>query len=539
MKIFSTLILTIILSVILASSFSTSQIHHSDTFSLDALRSSGVAWPMFQGNPQHSGFARRIVSEGNPQLVWEWKKYGESFLSPVIGYDGMIYVVSKHRIYALNPAGKLEWSYYISENISSPPAVDKKGNIYLGCMSYTASKWGGHIYSLDRNGNLRWSYDAKGWVQSEPVIDSLGIIYFYSSSEYLYAFYPDGSLKWKVKIPESFSIPDAKNTPAIGLNGTVYFPATNRIVVISSDGEILKNITLQDSPTSQVLDYVAVMDWETIYIGIRACGMGFYAVGVNGEMKWHYGRAIIKSVPGIASDGTIYVVTAKNTLLALNSDGEVKWSFGGKKYLIFSQAPTISGNGFIYITGKEIEYERERYYVYAISPEGKVIWKYEIDGAGNTVLGNNGFLYVSTSNRTIYAFKIGKCVKSVPSPPGVETRVENKKIVLEIHPSFDDGGMSIQVYRIYRSVNGGKFVKVAEIKNLTYEEHWNGGKVRYYVTAVNSMGESEKSNIVEISLENEYIGDKNLVYYVIFGVSSILIVSISYYSLRRRGKQSG
>ena len=504
--------------------------------SFNASISWKAAWPMTGGNPQHTGVARRIVSEGDPQLVWTWKEEGEVFLSPIVGYDGTIYLASNHIIYALSSSGELKWTYNISENITSPPAVDKKGNVYFGGMFYTSSIWGGHIYSLDSCGKLRWKYDAGGWVQSEPVIDSTGTIYFYSSSEYLYAFHPDGSLKWRVKIPSSFSIPDAKNTPVISLNGTLYFPAGNRIVMLSPDGEILRNMTVGNAPPGgNMLDYVAAMSRDTIYIGIRACGLGLYAIGVDGDEKWHYNDGRIKGAPAIAPDGTVYVVADKSSLLAINPDGDLKWSFGGEKYLISPQRPSISGNGVIYVTGKEVENGEERYFVYGIDSNGKLIWKYEIDGEGNApALGNDGFLYTTTSRGTLYAFKIGKCVKREPSLPGVRLRIQNHTAILEITPSFDNGGMPIEKFVVYRSINSSEFQKVAEVENTTYEEKIEEGrKYRYYVTALNSIGESEKSNIVEISFENEYLGDKNSVYYVIFGVSSILIIFILYYSSKR------
>ena len=130
---------------------------------------------------------------------------------------------------------------------------------------------------------------------------------------------------------------------------------------------------------------------------------------------------------------------------------------------------------------------------------------------------------------------------SSPLPPtNLSASVREGKIYICWKSPVDTGGLNITSYRIYRSEDGKKFVKISETKNTTYVDTVEKGrKYEYHVTAVNSVGESEKSNIVEISLENEYIGDKNLVYYVIFGVSSILVVSISYYSLRGRGKQSG
>ncbi|HHE75689.1 MAG TPA: hypothetical protein ENL31_01000 [Candidatus Aciduliprofundum boonei] len=40
----------------------------------------------------------------------------------MVGYDGTIYIASKHSIYALGSSGELKWSYNISENITSPPS---------------------------------------------------------------------------------------------------------------------------------------------------------------------------------------------------------------------------------------------------------------------------------------------------------------------------------------------------------------------------------------------------------------------------------
>ncbi len=492
--------------------------------------SEGAAWPMVGGDPQHSGVARRIIDEGSPQLIWKWS-VGEKLLSPVVGYDGTIYLTSNRTIYALTQTGELKWSYDSSENIASHLAVDKEGNVYFGTMFYTPSTWGGHVYSLDRDGNLRWKYDARGWVQSEPVVDSTGTIYFYSSSEYLYAFNSDGSLKWSVKIPGSFSVPDARNTPAIGLNGTIYFPATNRIVVLSPEGEFLRNITFQNG--TSVLDYVAAMDGDTVYIGIRACGLGLYALGVNGEERWYYGGEGIKSPPAISPNGTIYVVTDENSLAALNSDGEVKWRFGGERYLISHQTPSISGNGIIYVVGREMENGEERYYLYAVNSDGELVWKYEIDGPGNTpAIGNEGFLYITTSNGTLYALKIGKCVDREPSPPGLRLRIENDSVVLEIIPPFDDGGLPIEYFLVYRSVDNGESVKVAEVENGTYEERVGEGEYRYYVTAVNSIGESEKSNTVGAQIHvNE--GNPVWVYALVAGVGVVLAAAV-YYGVRKK-----
>ncbi len=526
-----------ILIIFLIASLSSSV--HSGNLKLSEHASTLKApWPMAYGNPQHTGLARRIVSEEGPQLAWIFRMKGEIFLSPIVGYDGTIYLPSHHSIYALYPNGTLKWEYKVKYNITSSPAIDKNGSLYFGTMFYTATEWGGYVYSLDKNGNLRWRYDAKGWVQSEPVIDSTGIIYFYSSSEYLYAFHSNGSLKWKIKILGSFSIPDAKNTPAISANGTIYFPASNEIVVMSPDGEIIKNISFsENSNISKYLDYVPTIGNNTLYIGIRACGMGLYALDLDGTLKWAYKKYFVKEAATIGPNGTIYATTSNGTLLAINQNGELRWRFGGNEDTIFSKA-AVTRNGMIYIVGKATQ--GERYYVYALNSDGVLKWRYKIDDMGNSpVIGNDGYLYVSTQNGSLYAFKIGKGIEVGPSKPGLRIVLKNNRAMLNILPPFDNGGLNITSYRIYRSEDGKEFVKIAETKNTTYVDSLEKSrKYEYYVTAVNPVGESEKSNVVEIYIPS-HASSENGIYWIYFGIGALCVIApvvlCIYYRSRERG----
>ena len=49
----------------------------------------------------------------------------------------------------------------------------------------------------------KWKFWTDGWIDDTPVIDNEGVIYFGGShgglGRYLYAIYPDGTLKWKYK----------------------------------------------------------------------------------------------------------------------------------------------------------------------------------------------------------------------------------------------------------------------------------------------------------------------------------------------------
>ncbi len=96
---------------------------------------------------------------------------------------------------------------------------------------------------------------------------------------------------------------------------------------------------------------------------------------------------------------------------------------------------------------------------------------------------------------------------SPPLPPNnLSASIKEGKIYLSWKGPVDNGGVNITSYRIYRSEDGKDFVKIAEIKNTTYVDTVEkGGKYEYYVTAVNDIGKSEKSDIVEVCIPEEEI----------------------------------
>jgi outer membrane protein assembly factor BamB len=75
------------------------------------------------------------------------------------------------------------------------------------------------FFALNSSGNLLWSYQiplTDYFGKSSPAVDVNGVIYF-GATNYLYALNSEGTLKWKLPTDISGS------SPAIGSNGTLYF----------------------------------------------------------------------------------------------------------------------------------------------------------------------------------------------------------------------------------------------------------------------------------------------------------------------------
>jgi len=196
--------------------------------------------------------------------------------SPAISDDGTIYVGSwDDHLYAINPNGTRKWRFY-TDDIWSSPVVDEEGIVYFGVLGPGTNI--GRAYALYPNGTEKWHFDTGFSIYSSPAIGKDGTIYFASEHKdnTLYALYRNnGTMKW------SFGFGDWPGDPSIADDGTIYIPSWDDYLYA-----IYPNGTLR---------WRHSIDWGsghapaigldgTIYIGQRY----FYAINPNGTRKWTY-----------------------------------------------------------------------------------------------------------------------------------------------------------------------------------------------------------------------------------------------------------
>jgi outer membrane protein assembly factor BamB len=204
--------------------------------------------------------------------------------SQVMGSNGIIYIQGYYQssvnsfLYAINPNGKLKWSYTNIEEITTTPCIGSDGTLYLGSDV-------GYLYAINSNGTLKWSYNTGNYITVPPVISSKGIIYtivghYNTSTDTTYstllALNINGTLKWTKTINNLLD-----NAPTIGADGTLY-----------------------------ITGGVAGQHYGTLY-----------AINPTGTLKWIYQTTYdIDSTPAISSDRTIYFGTGDGKLYAIQDN---------------------------------------------------------------------------------------------------------------------------------------------------------------------------------------------------------------------------
>jgi hypothetical protein len=111
----------------------------------------------------------------------------------------------------LKPAGQWIWGASAGCGVKSAPAVGPDGTIYFGATD-------NYLYAFDPDSTLKWRYETGGDVDAGPAIAADGTVYVGSDDNCLYAVNADGTLKWRYETGGT-----VEAAPAIGPDGTIYF----------------------------------------------------------------------------------------------------------------------------------------------------------------------------------------------------------------------------------------------------------------------------------------------------------------------------
>lgn len=340
-------------------------------------------WSQFKNQAGRTG-RTRLMGPQTAHTLWEYPDWNGFQSTPVVARDGTVYVGSfGGKLYAFYPDGTLKWQHRIANRpITASPALGPDGTIYLaaelsdllavspdGALKWTfgLEGYGGpsssplvgpdgtiyvgadYLYAVNPDGTPRWRYQTGSYVAGPPALGSDGTVYFPSANS-LYALNPDGTLKWQAQRQGSYG-----SAPAVGPDGTVYVNTHLGVLhAFRSDGRLAWTYPSEQGIVMDVPSSPSVGFDGTIYFGgagrYQGRGGYFYAVHPDGTLKWRYFAGCDQSAPSIGGDGTVYFGNnACGSLIALSPSGTLRWSYnGGLAYM--RNAPALGQGQRMYVS---------------------------------------------------------------------------------------------------------------------------------------------------------------------------------------------
>jgi outer membrane protein assembly factor BamB len=281
--------------------------------------------------------------------------------------------------YAISSDGELVWSLALRGRPQGSPSIGRDGTIYFSMSE---------LHAVSAQGSLLWSFTPTGdEISGTAALGSDGSVYVAAESVGLYALGSGGCIRWTF---EKTGTSDAKTSPAIGPDGTLYFGIDEAIVAVSPDGQERWRHTLGDVEHLSPL----IGPDGTVY---AVTGAGITALSAEGAVEWSIADATggAQFPASISAESQIYL-PAQRELRAIDAAGSELWSFDSQ----WSPTPVIDSNGVAYISDSFC-------LATAISKDGRTLWSHSFsqNGCGSPILAGDGTLYFSSPNDGIIAVR--------------------------------------------------------------------------------------------------------------------------------------
>lgn len=457
-------------------------------------------WPVCGMDSGHAGLSAYQASDNPGGLAWQlYSEPGSGGQSqPVIAPDGRILYTGtgpNGGLLCVSPNGSLLWSFRGVGTSLGSPGIAPDGTAYFA-SGWSKNQEGettgeGYLYAFYPNGTEKWRYPCIG-SKGPVVVDDNGIIHFISLGEGrqdvmgYYSIWPNGTLKLHIE----GSI-DLGYTPTIGPDGTCYFSRIydywegtelvteyRAIEARTSDGQNLWNFVLDQQSLVEnrcIRSPIVLHPSELVLVGLWNGSV--LAFDHHGSQVWRFhAEGVVQNGFAIANDESIYFCTAED----LYDD---EHQFPGEP----NGAPQ---------------------YLYKISKTGELIWRREIPGwisstpsissdgmifllSGDSLLAyrqdgtlawRQGGIYINNnfgsmsgpaigSDGTIYVVHSGGlCAFSTGRPATVEgLTLERGQSVIRLRwsPPTTDGGSEITGYEVLRTKVGVDGWNVTTIAHLS------------------------------------------------------------------------
>lgn len=294
----------------------------------------------------------------------------------------------------------------------------------------------GHLVALQPDGTEDWRYPATGAIpifgsalhpEGTLSIAALHAEYWeglpLAESELFLSLGTDGAIRWTWQPDQTFGVvpTDILHSPVYDGSGTLYVVMAlipphsdyrqRHLVSFSSAGDFLWQF---DRDIGQFSVQPAVGPDGTLYVLVDGHGNqvdvdeGLYALGPDGAQRWFvpWWQIPKTNTLAVGDDGTVYVggkMSRALTVTAVGSDGEPRWSYqpAGDRYVMVETTIAISAAGTIYFgaTPRGV-YDEPGGAVFAVSPDGELVWSVEIERTpcGGLAVDNTGAVYTMTRN---------------------------------------------------------------------------------------------------------------------------------------------
>jgi outer membrane protein assembly factor BamB len=382
-----------------------------------------------------SSSGRLYAFDATSSNAWSYLVGGYLAAPAAVSDAGFVYMASATgRVAAVTLDGNLAWEFTLSGGSHSGPAIAPDGTIYLGTddgkvVSFVGagglanSSWPMFQRDLSHTGR---ETNAPGACSPPPYftasdgafIDRVRVAWSNAPNAWFYEVWrsPTANAADGVMLAEAVTVTNSFNDfsasegvtnfyfvrsgNSLGLSGFAAPDSGYRRVALP--GEVLAEYRYGTGISSPASLSTNGSIYVCVDTSARMC-----ALGPDLSLKWFYppaGRFVTFSMPVLGPDGTVYLLGENQGLVALNSDGSVKWItnlYAGSAALPLPVG--IGVDGTLYATTKNAPR------LFAVTPGGLKLWDMALPTLPTTAMaiGSDSTAYFGGADNRFYAVNAG------------------------------------------------------------------------------------------------------------------------------------
>jgi len=252
-----------------------------------------------------------ILFAVNPvgEIKWQLQLADGSISSPIPMEDGTLYAsATDDSLYSIDSDGEIRWRFLLDDATSGIPAVGDNGTVFICCAD-------NRVYAVTGDGEEKWRSEALNGTAWDPVVGDDGAVYVTTDCSSLYALKPTGEVYWRCSVEHGANY-SGPPPVAIGSDGTVYYGAHDGLHAVRPNGEAKWSFPLPDQAMTPAIDvngniYFAADPNSNIY-ALDSDGGLIWTCEFEYDVNWSF-------PPVIADDGTLYILRS-NDLYAYGPD---------------------------------------------------------------------------------------------------------------------------------------------------------------------------------------------------------------------------
>jgi outer membrane protein assembly factor BamB len=352
--------------------------------------------------------AKFVVREQAPAIAekWQFAQTGPVGAALALGDDGTVYAASEDGfLYAVDAAGNLRWKFNLGP-MQVAPVLGSDDTIYVTNEEQS-------IFAVNHNGTQQWVAGGGPYADKRmgPFTAAIDQAYLYAPWRGLLRAVrlTYGTFTW----PAGYGYQNGGSVIKLA-NGLIVYTGAGRLDAVDSTGRIQWQYPVMNPPlTVDMLTKngghipvgnfwldspMAAGDDGTLYF--CAVDSRLMALASDGHLKWEFKtktHSVNHGSPVIAVDGTIYFASGDGNLYAVLPDGTQKWAFDAESGA-FSATPVLAEDGTIFVVNDAG--------LFAVSGEGKILAHAVIGGsvASSPTIAPDGTIYVAGRAGKITAF---------------------------------------------------------------------------------------------------------------------------------------